>query len=188
MLEEADLSGAALSRARLNGAKAARARLPQADLRFADGLTQVGFSAHLGLHEDETSARCTWRSSAMRQAIAAAKALLRLVVPGRKGSSIKLDSDEVRNLPEDVSSNLNGLLKRLVRNQQARYDVGLVTTKDLLDYHDKLTQVRAAEVQAVTTYNSDLAEMRRVEGTLLSARNVLIERATPEATPWRVRF
>ncbi len=31
-----------------------------ADLRFADALTQVGFSAHLGLHEDETSARCAW--------------------------------------------------------------------------------------------------------------------------------
>ncbi len=30
------------------------------DLRFGDGLTQVGFSAHLSLYEDETSARCTW--------------------------------------------------------------------------------------------------------------------------------
>ncbi len=65
-----------------------------------------------------------------------------------------------------------------MRNQRARYDVGLVTTKDLLDCHDKLTQARATEVQALTTYNSDLAEMRRVEGTLLSALNVLIERAT----------
>lgn len=64
----------------------------------------------------------------------------------------------------------------------------MVTTKDLLDYHDKLTQARAAEVQALTTYNSDLAEMRRVEGTLLSALNVLIERATPEAAPRWVRF
>ncbi len=30
------------------------------DQRFGDGLTQVGFSAHLSLYEDETSARCTW--------------------------------------------------------------------------------------------------------------------------------
>jgi outer membrane protein TolC len=80
------------------------------------------------------------------------------------------------------------LAEENVRNQQARYDVGLVTTKDLLDYHDKLTQARAAEVQALTTYNSDLVEMRRVEGTLLSALNVLIERATPEAAPWWARF
>jgi MoCo/4Fe-4S cofactor protein with predicted Tat translocation signal len=30
------------------------------DLRLGDGMTQVGFSAHLSLYEDETSARCTW--------------------------------------------------------------------------------------------------------------------------------
>jgi len=80
------------------------------------------------------------------------------------------------------------LAEENVRNQQARYDVGLVTTKDLLDFQDKLTQARAEEVQALTTYNSDLAEMRRVEGSLLSARNVLVERAPPEAPPWWARF
>lgn len=52
----------------------------------------------------------------------------------------------------------------------------------------KAGRARAAEVQALTTYNSDLAEMRRVEVTLLSARNVLIERATQEAAPWWARF
>jgi len=66
--------------------------------------------------------------------------------------------------------------------------VGLVTTKDLLDFQDKLTQARAAEVQALTTYNSDLADMRRVEGSLLSARNIIIERATSESAPWWARF
>jgi outer membrane protein len=80
------------------------------------------------------------------------------------------------------------LAEENLRNQQARYDVGLVTTKDLLDYQDQLTQARGAEVHALTTYNSDLAEMRRVEGSLLSARNVIIERATPEGAPWWARF
>lgn len=80
------------------------------------------------------------------------------------------------------------LAEENVRNQQARYDVGLVTTKDLLDFQDKLTQARADEVQALTTYNSDLAEMRRVEGSLLRARNVLVERVSPEAAPWWARF
>jgi len=42
-------------------------------------------------------------------------------------------------------------------------------------------------VQALTTYNSDIAEMRRVEGTLLSAQRV-VERATPEAAPRWARF
>lgn len=80
------------------------------------------------------------------------------------------------------------LAEENLRNQQARYDVGLVTTKDLLDFQDQLTRARGAEVQALTAYNSDLAEMRRVEGSLLSTRNVMIERATPETAPWWARF
>ena len=80
------------------------------------------------------------------------------------------------------------LAEENVRNQQARFDVGLVTTKDLLDFQDQLTRARGVEVQALTAYNSDLAEMRRVDGSLLSARNVMIERATSEAAPWWARF
>ncbi|HXQ21977.1 MAG TPA: TolC family protein, partial [Candidatus Acidoferrales bacterium] len=80
------------------------------------------------------------------------------------------------------------LAEENVRNQQARYDVGLATTKDLLDFQDRLTQARDAEVEALTQYNSDLAEMRRVEGTLLSARNVVIERAPSEGAPWWASF
>jgi outer membrane protein len=80
------------------------------------------------------------------------------------------------------------LAEENLRNQKARYDVGLSTTKDLLDYQDQLTQARFREINALTRYNTDLAEMRRVEGTLLSARNVLIERVNPEKAPWWASF
>jgi len=80
------------------------------------------------------------------------------------------------------------LAEENLRNQKARYDVGLATTKDLLDYQDQLTQARFREINALTRYNTDLAEMRRVEGSLLSARNVLIERVTPEKQPWWASF
>lgn len=80
------------------------------------------------------------------------------------------------------------LAEENVRNQQARFDVGLATTKDLLDFQDRLTQARALEIDALTRYNSDLAEMRRVEGTLLAARNVIIERASPAHIPWWEQF
>jgi outer membrane protein len=80
------------------------------------------------------------------------------------------------------------LAEENLRNQKARYDVGLATTKDLLDYQDQLTQARFREINALTRYNSDLAEMRRVEGSLLSARNVLVERVTPEQQPWWASF
>ncbi|MBI3785185.1 MAG: TolC family protein [Deltaproteobacteria bacterium] len=80
------------------------------------------------------------------------------------------------------------LAEENVRNQKARYDVGLATTKDLLDYADRLTRAQFAEVESLTQYNSDLAEMRRVEGSLLAARNIVLERVRPETTPWWATF
>ena len=104
---------------------------------------------------------------------------------------------EVKQAVSNLSSDLKSidatrlareLAEENVRNQRARYDVGLATTKDLLDFQDRLTLASFAEVQALTTYNTDLAEMRRVDGTLLSSRNVLIERLPPEAVPWWENF
>ena len=99
----------------------------------------------------------------------------------------------VSNLQTDLKSiDATRLARELaeenLRNQKARYDVGLATTKDLLDYQDQLTQARFREINALTRYNTDLAEMRRVEGSLLSARNVLLERVTPEKQPWWASF
>ena len=51
-----------------------------------------------------------------------------------------------------------------MRNQQARYDVGLATTKDLIDFQDRLTQAERAEVDALTGYNIELAHLRRADG------------------------
>lgn len=80
------------------------------------------------------------------------------------------------------------LAEENVRNQQARFEVGLGTTKDLLDFQDQLTQARAEEVRALTQYRIDLAELRRVEGTLLRAHNVEIAQQPEESTPWWARF
>jgi outer membrane protein TolC len=80
------------------------------------------------------------------------------------------------------------LAEENVRNQQARYDVGLATTKDLLDFQDQLTGARFREIEALTRYNTDLAVLRRVEGTLLSARNVLVEPIEAEDASWWARF
>ncbi|MCX8071963.1 MAG: TolC family protein [Candidatus Binatia bacterium] len=75
-----------------------------------------------------------------------------------------------------------------VRNQKARYDVGLATTKDLLDYTEQLTRAQFAEAEALVRYNTDLAELRRVEGTLLQARNVIVEPPAEEKPSWWARF
>lgn len=75
-----------------------------------------------------------------------------------------------------------------LRNQQARYDVGLATTKDLLDFQNLYTLAQLQEVQAHTQYNADLAELRRVEGTLLEAHNVVVESETEVDRPWWAKF
>lgn len=80
------------------------------------------------------------------------------------------------------------LAEENVRNQQARFDVGLGTTKDLLDFQDQLTQARAEEVRTLTQYRIDVAELRRVEGTLLHAHNVDLTDQPEESTPWWARF
>jgi outer membrane protein TolC len=80
------------------------------------------------------------------------------------------------------------LAEENVRNQQARYDVGLATTKDLIDFQDRFTAAERAEVEALTTYNIQLAALRRADGTLLRERNILLERDAPEAPPWYARF
>jgi outer membrane protein TolC len=80
------------------------------------------------------------------------------------------------------------LAEENLRNQQARYDVGLATTKDILDFQDQLTLARFREIEALTQYNTDVAQMRRVEGTLLAARNIMIEELAPESAPWWASF
>jgi outer membrane protein len=80
------------------------------------------------------------------------------------------------------------LAQRNLENQQARYDVGLATTKDILDFQADLAQAEAAEINALTTYNSDLATLRRAEGTLLDSRNVIVDVLPQESSPWWARF
>ncbi len=104
---------------------------------------------------------------------------------------------QIKNAIDNVRSDLksieatrvaSSLAEENVRNQKARYEVGLATTKDLIDFQERLTRARQAEIQALTAYNTDLAELRRVDGTLLDHRNVQVRRADPEDSPWWARF
>ncbi len=75
-----------------------------------------------------------------------------------------------------------------VHNQQARYDVGLATTKDLIDFQDRLTEAERAEIISLANYNIELAHLHRADGTLLREREVLLEHNAPEAAPWWAQF
>jgi outer membrane protein len=80
------------------------------------------------------------------------------------------------------------LAEENVKNQQARYEVGLATTKDLIDFTERLTRAEQAQIEALTSYNIRLAQWRQAEGTLLESHNVHLERSNAETKPWWAWF
>ena len=75
-----------------------------------------------------------------------------------------------------------------LRDQQKRLDVGMATTKDILDFQDQLTTARGNEVQAATDYNVSLAELARAQGTILDEYSVVVEVPGERFTPWWAKF
>ena len=80
------------------------------------------------------------------------------------------------------------LAEENLRNQQKRHEVGMATTKDLLDFQTRLTTARGAEVQAKIDYAISVARWRRARGQLLGHYQVVVERPGRRAAPWFLRF
>lgn len=104
---------------------------------------------------------------------------------------------QVRQAVGDVRSNSKRITaSRLARElaeenldqQHKRYAVGLATTKDILDFQQKVTSARAAEIRALIDYNVSLATLRQAEGTLLRQFGVMIRELPPPPTPLWARF
>jgi outer membrane protein TolC len=98
-------------------------------------------------------------------------------------------NDVVANIKRIQASRVaRELAEENLRNQQKRLEVGIATTKDVLDFQDDLTQARGVELQAATDYNISLAELARSQGTLLDEYSVVIEVPGEHFTPWWARF
>ncbi len=98
-------------------------------------------------------------------------------------------NDVIANMKRIQSSRVaRELAEENLRNQQKRLEVGIATTKDVLDFQDDLTQARGIELQAATDYNVSLAELARAQGTLLDQYSVVIEVPGKRFTPWWARF
>jgi outer membrane protein len=104
---------------------------------------------------------------------------------------------EARKAIGDVRSNSKRITAtRLARElaqenlaqQKKRYDVGLATTKDILDFQQRVTAARAAETQALIDYNVSLAALRQAQGTLLAQFNVVVDTLPPHPPPLWARF
>ncbi|MCC6767001.1 MAG: TolC family protein [Deltaproteobacteria bacterium] len=98
-------------------------------------------------------------------------------------------NDVVANIKRIEASRIaRELAEENLRNQQKRLEVGIATTKDVLDFQDDLTQARGVELRAATDYNVSLAELARSQGTLLDEYSVVIEVPGKRFTPWWARF
>jgi outer membrane protein TolC len=98
-------------------------------------------------------------------------------------------NDVVANIKRIQASRVaRELAEENLRNQQKRLEVGIATTKDVLDFQDDLTQARGVELQAATDYNISLAELARAQGTILDEYSVVVEVPGKRFTPWWARF
>jgi outer membrane protein TolC len=80
------------------------------------------------------------------------------------------------------------LAEENLRNQEKRHEVGMATTKDLLDFQTRLSDARFAEVTAKFQYNIAVAAWRRAQGHLLDHYQIYVERPGKHTPPWFARF
>ncbi|MDG2306166.1 MAG: TolC family protein [Candidatus Binatia bacterium] len=94
-------------------------------------------------------------------------------------------SDEKRIETTRVARELS---EQNLRNQTKRYEVGMVTTTDLLKFQNDLAAAKVSHIQAMIEYNISQAELERAQGTILSRFNVTIEPRGETETPWWATF
>ncbi len=97
----------------------------------------------------------------------------------------------------DVNSNIKRieatrvareLAEENLRNQTRRYEVGMVTTTDLLKFQNEVTNARLNENLALIDYNDSLVALERAQGTLLRRFDVDVEPRHATKTPWWALF
>jgi outer membrane protein TolC len=88
----------------------------------------------------------------------------------------------------DASRTAVELAEENLRAQQKRFEVGMATTKDLLDFQQRLTVARVDQVQANFDYAVAVAAWRRAQGTLLNRYHVVLEHPKLRPAPWFAKF
>jgi outer membrane protein TolC len=80
------------------------------------------------------------------------------------------------------------LAEENLRLQERRFEVGLITQKDVIDFQARSIDAQGAALRALTDYNNALAKLKLAEGGLLEAYNVKIEGLKKAANPWWAKF
>lgn len=80
------------------------------------------------------------------------------------------------------------LAEENLRNQTRRFELGAVTTKDVLDFQEKLAAAMASEVRAITDHALSVTRLRLADGTLLSRFGIEVENPDAPGLPWWYQF
>ena len=75
-----------------------------------------------------------------------------------------------------------------VHDQQRRYEVGIVTTTDILDFQEKATNAMASEARAIADHAIALARLKQAEGTLLDEFGIRVAFEDKPGKEWWSRF
>jgi len=63
-----------------------------------------------------------------------------------------------------------------------------VTTKDVLDFQEKLAAAQASEVRAITDHARSITRLRLADGTLLARFGIELQSPDAPGEPWWYRF
>ncbi|MBI4523803.1 MAG: TolC family protein [Deltaproteobacteria bacterium] len=80
------------------------------------------------------------------------------------------------------------LAEENLRGHERRFQVGLVTQKDVIDFQSRFLDAQGTELRAITDYNNSLSGLKLADGTLLEYYNVKVEGPKKDADPWWARF
>ena len=65
--------------------------------------------------------------------------------------------------------------ERNYKAQELRFQAGLVSTHDMVDYQNQLARAEVNYIKSVIDYNVTLIELAKVKGTMLSEDNITLE-------------
>lgn len=80
------------------------------------------------------------------------------------------------------------LAEENLRAQRQRFEVGLVTQTDVIDFQTRVLDAQVAQLRAIVDYNNALSRLRLAEGRLLAHYHIQVEGPKKEADPWWARF
>lgn len=66
------------------------------------------------------------------------------------------------------------LSEERLRAETRRYEVGLATSHDVLDYQERLSVAKSSELRARIDYRESLVNLERVKGTLLQSKGIVL--------------